>query len=134
VIKGKKEGILLEDGFDTVTPNREITISFWTFDRARTNSKIEISDNRAVDVACYHPGDTFVEKLETIATKFRREQQGAEPKANVIRQYYDVSRLLNIEEVQQFIDTPEYNAHKQTRVSTRGLKIPIRENEAFFAQ
>ena len=131
-IEGVKEGILLEAGFDTVTPNREITISSWAFDRARTNPKIGISDNRAVDVACYHPGYTFVEKLQTIATKFRQEQQGAEPKANVMRQYYDVSRLLNLEEVQQFIGTPEYNAHKQARFPAKDLEIPIQENEAFL--
>jgi hypothetical protein len=131
-IEGVKEGILLEAGFDTVTPNRKITISSWAFDRARTNPKIKISDNRAVDVACYHPGYTFVEKLQTIATKFRQERQGAEPKANVMRQYYDVSRLLNLEEVQQFIGTPEYNVHKQTRFPAKDLEIPIQENEAFL--
>ena len=130
-IEGVKDGILLEAGFDTVTPNRKITISSWAFDRAFNNPRIKINDNRAMDVACYHPGYTFVEKLQTIATKFRQEQQGAEPKANVMRQYYDVSRLLNLEEVQQFIGTPEYNAHKQARFPAKDLEISIQENEAF---
>ena len=132
MIEGVKEGILLEVGFDTVTPNRKITISSWAFDRASENPKIKIADNRAVGVACYHPGYTFVEKLQTIATKFRQEQQGAEPKANVMRQYYDVSRLLGLEEVHQFIGTPEYKVHKQTRFPTSDLEIPIQENEAFL--
>ena len=131
-IEGVKDGILLEAGFDTVTPNRKVTISSWAFDRAFNNPRIKISDNRAVDVACYHPGYTFVEKLQTIATKFRQDQQGAEPKANVMRQYYDVSRLLNLEEVQQFIGSPEYNAHKQARFPAKDLEIPLQENEAFL--
>ncbi len=61
--------------------------------------KVKIIDNRAVEIACYHPGYTFVEKLQMIATKFRQEQQGAEPKANVMRQYYDISRLIGSDEV-----------------------------------
>ncbi|GAA4442332.1 hypothetical protein GCM10023091_28960 [Ravibacter arvi] len=132
VIEGVKEGILLEAGFDTVTPNRKITISSWAFDRAHANPKIKISDNRAADVICYHPGYTFVEKLQTIATKFRQEQQGAKPKANVMRQYYDLSRLLGHEDVRKFIGTPEYNTHKQARFPSKDLEIPIRDNQAFL--
>lgn len=132
MIEGVKGGILLEAGFDTVTPNREVTLSSWAFERAIANPRIKIVDNRAVDVACYHPGYTFVEKLQTIATKFRQEQHGAEPKANVMRQYYDVSCLLEYEEVQQFIGTQEYKAHKLDRFRTRDLEMPIQENEAFL--
>lgn len=131
-VEGVKEGILLEAGFDTVTPNQKITISSWAFDRARVNSKIKIIDNRATEVVCYHPGYTFVEKLQTIATKFRQEQQGTDPKANVMRQYYDVSRLLDLKEVQQFIGTPEYKAHIKARFPAKDLEIPIQENEAFL--
>ncbi len=40
-----KEGILLEAGFDDVTPNKTITISSWAYDRA-IESKVEIIDNR----------------------------------------------------------------------------------------
>lgn len=69
-VEGVKEGILLEAGFDTVTPNTNLTISSWAFDKAITNSGIKISDNRAVAITCYHTGYTFVEKLQTIATKF----------------------------------------------------------------
>jgi hypothetical protein len=71
---GVKEGILLEAGFDTVTPNEQRTISSWAYERAVATTGIEIIDNRAIDIACYHPGYTFVEKLQTIATKFRQEQ------------------------------------------------------------
>jgi hypothetical protein len=74
-IDGVKEGILLEAGFDRVTPNEQLTISSWAFDKAKENA-IDIIDNRAVDIPCYHPGYTFVEKLQTIATKYGQEQNG----------------------------------------------------------
>jgi len=131
-IDGVKEGILLEAGFDTVTPNQKLTISSWAYDKAIANPKIKIIDNRATDIICYHPGYTFVEKLQTIATKFRQEQQGAEPRANLMRQYYDVSRLLENGQVKKFIGTDEYQAHKKTRFPTQDFNIPIAENEAFL--
>ena len=48
VIEGVKEGILLEAGFDTVTPNTKLIISSWVFDKAIQTASIEIIDNRAV--------------------------------------------------------------------------------------
>ena len=65
-LPGLKDGILLEVGFDVVTPNMPRTISSWAYDSAA--NKIEVIDNRAVDVACYLPGYTFVEKLQTVLT------------------------------------------------------------------
>lgn len=131
-IDGLKDGILLEAGFDTVTPNKQITISSWAFDKAVSNSNISIIDNRAVDIACYHAGYTFVEKLQTIATKYRQEKNGAEPRANLMRQYYDVYSLLALLEVREFIGTDEYHAHKEARFPKTDLEIPIHENEAFL--
>ncbi len=69
-LEGLKEGILLEVGFDDVTPNISRTITSWAYERAIQN--VEVIDNRAIDVACYHLGYTFVEKLQTISTKFRK--------------------------------------------------------------
>ena len=60
-LKGLKDGILLEVGFDDVSPNSPRTISSWAYDFA--TDKVDAVDNRAVDVACYHAGYTFVEKL-----------------------------------------------------------------------
>jgi hypothetical protein len=37
--------------------------------------KVEIIDNRAKAVACYDPGYTLVETLQTISTKYRRQQE-----------------------------------------------------------
>ncbi|WP_410879487.1 nucleotidyl transferase AbiEii/AbiGii toxin family protein [Myroides sp. DW712] len=131
-IDGLKDGILLEAGFDTVTPNTQITISSWAFDKAFSNPKISIIDNRAIDIACYHTGYTFVEKLQTIATKYRQEKSGSAPRANLMRQYYDVYSLLAYKEVQDFIGTDEYLAHKKARFPKVDLDIPIAENEAFL--
>src|SRR5690606_4818956 len=93
-VEGVKGGILLEAGFDTVTPNQRMEISSWAFDKAIETSSIKILDNRAFDVSCYHPGYTFVEKIQTIATKFRQEKEGGVQRPNYMRQYYDMYCLL----------------------------------------
>jgi hypothetical protein len=126
-----KEGILLEAGFDDVTPNKTITISSWAYDRA-IESKVEIIDNRALDSICYHPGYTLVEKLQTIATKFRNEQGKGVKGVNFMRQYYDVYCLLGSPEVIEFIGSEEYQAHKEKRFPTVDFEIPISKNEAFL--
>ena len=131
-IAGVKEGILLEAGFDTVTPNTHLTISSWALDKAMENTSLEILDNRAVGIKCYHPGYTFVEKLQTIATKFRQEQEDGNERPNYMRQYYDLACLLDNEHVQAFIGTEEYKAHKKERFPKKDLEVPVAENEAFL--
>ncbi len=126
-----KEGILLEAGFDDVTPNKTITISSWAYDRA-IESKVEIIDNRALDSICYDPGYTLVEKLQTIATKFRNEQGKGVKGVNFMRQYYDVYCLLGSPEVIEFIGSEDYLAHKEKRFPTVDFEIPISKNEAFL--
>ncbi len=132
IVEGVKEGILLEAGFDTVTPNQKQIISSWAFDKAIQITGINIIDNKAIDTVCYDRGYTFVEKLQTIATKFRKEQSGGHGRPNFMRQYYDIYCLLGDESVQQFIGTEEYLAHKQRRFPAADLIIPIAENEAFL--
>lgn len=131
-VPGLKEGILLEVGFDTVTPGIPTTISSWAFDRAIMISGIEILNNRATDIPCYHPGYTLVEKLQTITTKFRNEMETGIERPNLLRQYYDIFCLLNNEEVKAFIGTPEYQEHKLNRFSKADFEIPINANEAFL--
>jgi len=130
-IAGLKEGILLEAGFDRVTPNNSITISSWAYEKA-VASNVEIIDNRAIDIACYHPGYTFVEKLQTVATKFRQEQETGEERQNLMRQYYDIYSLLGDMQVQEFIGTEEYLEHKMARFPKPDFDILIAENEAFL--
>lgn len=131
VIDGVKEGILLEAGFDTVTPNNSLTISSWAYNKA-VQQEVDIIDNRAKEIACYHPGYTFVEKLQTIATKFRQEQETDEERQNLMRQYYDVYSLLGNKQVQTFIGTEEYQIHKRARFPKTDYNITIAENEAFL--
>ncbi len=131
-IEGIKEGVLLEVGFDTITPNEPITISSWAYDKAIQTDGIDIIDNRSEDIICYDRGYTFVEKLQTISTKYRQEQSGKQGRPNFMRQYYDMYCLLGDEYVQQFIGTAAYQAHKQKRFPAADLAIPMHENEAFL--
>lgn len=127
-IAGLKEGILLEAGFDDVAPNTPRTISSWAYDFA--SSRVPIVDNRAIDVPCYDPGYTLVEKLQTISTKFRQQQEDRKFPVNFMRHYSDVHRLLLRPEIQVFIGTAPYKAHKEKRFRG-GDNLDISKNEAF---
>ncbi len=124
-----KDGILLEVGFDDVTPNIAKDISSWAYDHAA--DKVDIIDNRAKGVACYDPGFTLVEKLQTISTKFRGQQKTGEFPINFMRHYYDVYSLLRRPEVQAFIGTEAYKAHKAKRFP-QADNPNIAENRAFI--
>jgi hypothetical protein len=127
---GLKEGILLELGFDDTLPNMPQTISSWAFDKA-SESNIAIKDNRANNVPCYHPGYTFVEKLQTVSTKFRQQQEKGGLPPNFLRHYYDISQLLDHPDVIAFIGTPEYPARKEHRFRKED-NLNITKNEAFL--
>lgn len=88
-------------------------ISSWAYDYAA--DKVDVIDNRAKAVACYDPGYTLVEKLQTISTKFRRQQETGTFPVNFMRHYYDVYSLLQRSEIQPFIGTGDYQAHKAKR-------------------
>jgi len=129
-VEGLKDGVLLEVGFDDVTPNSAKDITSWAYDHAIA-SKVDIIDNRAKGVPCYDPRYTFVEKLQTVSTKFRRQQESGEFPANFMRHYYDIYKLLQRPEVRSFIGTPEYKAHKDNRFPKADNKN-IAENESFI--
>lgn len=131
VSAGIKDGVLLEVGFDTVTPNRKIDISSWALDFAKQHS-LSVIDNLATAIPCYEPGYTFVEKLQTIATKYRNQQERGSMPKNFMRHYYDVYCLLEDESVKSFIGTDAYHAHKCVRFPNADYQIPIAENEAFI--
>lgn len=131
-ISGIKDGVLLEVGFDTVTPNSPLKISLWAYERSKATKAIEIIDNRALNIHCYHPGYTLVEKLQTIATKFRQENESGTERPNLLRQYYDVYCLLGNEEVRSFTGTEAYQDHKKVRFPKVDLEIPIQKNEAYL--
>lgn len=128
-LAGVKDGILLELGFDDTAPNRAVTISSWSLDFAFEKG-VQVFDNRAVNVPCYAPTHTFVEKLQTISTKYRRLAEAKEFPANFLRHYYDVYCLLDLPEVQEFMKTPEYQERKQQRFRS-GDELAIAKNAAF---
>ncbi len=82
-------------------------------------------------VPCYHPGYTLVEKLQTISTKFRRQQETGEFPVNFMRHYYDVYRLVRRPDVQAFIGTDVYRVHKAKRFPKADNPM-IARNEAFL--
>lgn len=127
-VEGLKDGVLLEVGFDDVAPNEARDISSWAYDFAA--SRVEILDNRALAVACYHPGHTLVEKLQAISTKFRLQQESGAFPPNFMRHYYDVYCLLQDPTVQAFVGTKSYLDHKAKRFPKTDNPV-IAENEAF---
>ncbi|MGJ5199624.1 nucleotidyl transferase AbiEii/AbiGii toxin family protein [Bradyrhizobium sp. SZCCHNS3002] len=129
-LKGLRDGVLLEVGFDTVAPNTPKDISSWVYDYAVARD-VDVIDNRAKAVPCYDPGYTFVEKLQTVSTKFRKQQVDGSDPVEFMRHYYDIYELLKQPDVQQFIGTDEYKAHKQARFRQEDNQN-IAENEAFL--
>ena len=130
-LEGVKTGILLEVGFDDVNPNEPQDMSSWAYEYAA--KKVPALDNRPKGVPCYHPGYTLVEKLQTISTKFRKQQETQVFSENFMRHYYDVYCLLQAPLVQSFITTPDYHTHKTKRFR-QGDNPIIEKNEAFSLQ
>ena len=133
-IDGLKDGILLEAGFDNVTPNKPIDISSWIWDHlVSINATSNYINNKAVRVECYHPGYTLIEKLQTIVRKYRnKDNPGASDDKNFMRQYYDVYCLLGHSETLDFIGSPEYLKHKSARIKGADRQIPIHEHPALL--
>jgi hypothetical protein len=128
-VTGLKDGILLELGFDDTAPNRPVTISSWALDFAMSRG-VEVFDNRAADVPCYAPTHTFVEKLQTISTKYRRLAEAQKFPGNFLRHYYDVYCLLDLPEVQAFMQEQAYQDRKVQRFRS-GDELVIAKNPAF---
>ena len=131
-LAGLKEGVLLEAGFDKVTPNLPVDISSWVLDYAKSlEGPFHYIDNTARAVLCYLPGYTLVEKLQTIVNKFRKESANMEKPRNFLRQYYDVYCLLKHPDVQKFIGTQEYQTHKSVRFRGADKEIALSVHPAF---
>lgn len=128
-MKDLKDGVLLEAGFDVVAPNELKDITSWLYEYA--NGTADIIDNRAEAVACYDPRYTFVEKLQTVSTKFRKQQETGESPLAFMRHYYDIYSLLQRKDVKDFIGTAEYIDHKQKRFR-QDDNLNIAQNQAFI--
>jgi len=135
-IEGIKEGILLEAGFDQVAPNKPVIISSWILDHMKEiEGEFNYIDNTAKGVHCYLPEYTFVEKVQTIISKHRKEIQKLEAgstddQVNFMRQYYDVYCLLNTESVIEFIGSEKYKEHKKKRIKGADAAIDLKNHPA----
>ena len=130
-IEALKEGILLEVGFDKTQPYELMNISSWAYEKAMELGINDITDNRANQVKCYLPEYTFIEKLQTISTKYRvNQQRQIESPINFIRHYYDVYQLLNTERVKSFLHTSEYRIYKTKKFGTLD-ELDLTKNPAF---
>jgi hypothetical protein len=49
-----------------------------------------------------------------------------------MRQYYDIASLLDTKTVQEFIDHPDYTAHKANWIRGKDAEIPIAQHPAFL--
>ncbi|MBT6120246.1 nucleotidyl transferase AbiEii/AbiGii toxin family protein [bacterium] len=131
-LEGIKQGVLLELGFDVVTPNQLLTISSWVWDKAQA-SGVNFIDNRAKQVKCFLPQYTFVEKLQAISTKHRKYlETGIFPK-NFMRHYYDIYSLLQNSDVLNFLGTNEYKNYKNKRFPNADNQT-ISSNDAFILE
>ena len=100
--------ILLKIGFDQTTPNENLDIGSWMTDKV-AKVGLEFRYKRAYSIKCYVPEYTFMEKLQAISTKFRKEQSTGNMPVNFMRHYYNNSQLVKLQRVQEFIGTKEYN-------------------------
>ena len=131
MIAFQRTGVLLEVGFDTVTPNNPIDISSWALQKAE-EAQVPFRNNMAAGILCYDLRYTFVEKLQTIVTKYRLMQETQQLQVNFLRQYYDVYQLLQKKEVQDFVGSRKYQAHMQDRFPKVDLEIPLKDNQALL--
>jgi hypothetical protein len=69
---------------------------------------------KALGIQCYNPEFTFVEKLQTISTKFRQLRETGKMPPNFLRHYYDVYCLLEIDAVKEFIGTDRYEEKRSS--------------------
>lgn len=130
-LKALKEGILFEMGFDKTTPYEEKNISSWAYDKV-IKSGIKVFDNRALKVKCYCPEYTFVEKLQTISTKYRRNKvEKITSPVNFIRHYYDLYMLLQEQRILHFINTEDYKTYKAKKFG-RDDELDLTKNPAFL--
>lgn len=124
-----KPGVILELGFDQTTPFTLCDITSWAYEKAIA-SNVSIIDNRARNIACYCPEYTFVEKLQTISTKYCLEQEKKIMPINFLRHYYDVYKLLENNRVLEFLGSEKYLEHKKLRFRGQD-EVIIKNNPAF---
>lgn len=143
-VKGIREGVLLEAGFDETVPNKKRDITSWAFAEGYSTLGDSLTDNRAKNLACYDPRYTFVEKLQTIVSRYssyKKDTSGTGFPGNFLRHYYDIYCLLGLEEVLEFTTTDEYRDYKKKHFRNHdtnikncaGFSLPdAKERQAFM--
>lgn len=127
-----KTGVLLEAGFAKTTPNVKKIISSWAYDFAIQNSdKEKWTDNRAVDIKCFEPGYTLIEKIEAVCRKHSQYLNTGKIEANFLRHYYDIYCLIADADVKRFIGSNDYIEYKNDFVG-RKYNTDISTNEALM--
>lgn len=84
-----------------------------------------------MEVNCYLPEYTFVEKLHTISRKYRLQQMSGSLPINFLRHYYDLFKLLEEKRVRDFIGTKDYLEHKNFKFKNNEEK-DLTKNDAFI--
>jgi hypothetical protein len=131
-VPGLKEGILLEVGFATVTPNEGVDISSWALDKVEGLGQMSrFEDNRALGVKCFCPEYTFIEKLSAISFKYQKYIDEKIKPSNFLRHYYDIHQLLKTKRVQNFIGSKEYHDYKKNFFKTEDVQ-DLTKNDAFL--
>lgn len=128
--------IILEAGFDTITPNSTLDIYSWVWNHLISiNIQTQYIHNTASGVLCYHPGYTLVEKIQTIIRKYRNSNTSGESNITIfMQQYYDVYCLLGNEGLIAFTQTAEYKAYKSARIKGADKQIPVAENSSLLLE
>ena len=124
-----KEGILLEVRFYNAKPFVEKDISSWVYGLA-SDLGLKFRDNRANAIKCYKPEYTFVEKLQAVSKKFRQQQKNSEMARKFLRHYYDIYKLLELEDVRAFIGSKDYLEYKDSIFQNADEKT-LASNQAF---
>jgi Nucleotidyl transferase AbiEii toxin, Type IV TA system len=118
----------MEFSWKSASIRRPVTISSWIVQFADAR-KLQYIDNRAVEVPCYNPEYTFVEKIQAVVRKYGQFKATGKLPPNFLRHYYDIHQLLDVEAVQKFIGTPEYLEHKKKRF--KSLDHDVEKSGAF---
>lgn len=105
-----------------------MNISSWAYEQA-AKSFSQLMDNRTKEISCYNPEYSFVEKLQTVANKFRQFEQDGKLRPNFLRHYYDIYQLLDQLEIQELIGSPTYLEHKKKRF--KSLNLNLKETDDF---
>ena len=126
-----KRGVLLEVGFEHVSPIKKITFKSWAYDAA-IDGGLNVYKNCAVDVWCYNPEYTLVEKIDAVTKKYwQYKNQGKDP-INYIRHYYDIHCLLNDEAIYKFTLGAQFRDLLRRKVPRSKCITQLATNEALL--